>query len=352
MRSAVLLLLLGAQVARAEGVSDGIKEVDSNPKLAILSLAAQGVPEEYAAALTESIATEITRTGVFETISPRQIASILAYEKRKDTLGACVNDDCFLQVARAVKAGFLIGGSVGKVGEQLVLNLILIGAQSGETLSRAKRETSGATELSAEAYRTAFVLLEPLLSKRRGYLKVNANVDGARIFINGDQRAEPAGQAISLASGPHVVEVKKDGFYPAAADLLIRPGQVLEQRVALIPSKETIEAYETKATLLRVGAYTTGALAVGAAVLSAVFYAQASENKTIVDRFTESRSIDQTAEARARALRASDDFSLDQGLYLGALGGAVLLGGASLFCFLAGDDPDRYEQFHEVAESR
>ncbi|MFO0727858.1 MAG: PEGA domain-containing protein [Myxococcota bacterium] len=348
--SGFLALSLGGTPTAWGEPAPGIKEVDTTPKLAIMALSAQGVPEEYAASLTESIATEITRTGVFETISPRQVASILAYEKRKDALGACTTDDCYLAVARVVKAGFLIGGSLGKVGDQLVLNLILIGGDSGQALSRTKRETTNATELLEEAHRGAIVVLEPLLAKRRGYLKITANVPDAQVMVNDELRAEGVGQVISLSSGPHVVRVKKDGFYATGVDVVVQPDQVVERAITLVPAKETISAYETKATLFRVGGYASGALAIGAGVVAAIFYAKAGDNKEIVDRFADLKSIDQTAALRDRAKAARDDFTLDQGVYFGALGGALLFAGASTLFFLTGDDPDRYAEFSQGAK--
>jgi hypothetical protein len=76
-----------ALVAQASP-SEGLKDMqEDKAKLAIMTLAAQGVPPEFAAGITESIATGIARTGVFATISPTQVTSILAYEKRKEALG-------------------------------------------------------------------------------------------------------------------------------------------------------------------------------------------------------------------------------------------------------------------------
>ena len=61
-----------------------------------------GVPEDYAVGLTETIATEAQKTGVFDTISPKQITSLLAYEKRKELLGGCVEEKCYVQIAQVV----------------------------------------------------------------------------------------------------------------------------------------------------------------------------------------------------------------------------------------------------------
>lgn len=327
----------------------GLKDMhEDKARLAIMSITAQGVPPEYAAGITETIATGIARTGVFDTISPGQVTSILAYEKRKDALGACVDDTCFAAVAQVVKADFLVGGSVAKVGEELVLNLILIDASKGTAANRAKQQTSNPSELVEQAYRTAIVALQPLLAGKQGYLKVTANAPEAAVTVNEERRAEGVGQAITLPGGPHVLRVSQDGFLSATADVMVQPGAVNNVRITLIPAQETIDSYETKATLMRAGAWTSTVLALGAGVLSAVMYHQATQDAQRVEDFVRLPDVDRTTERSSRALEAKSSFETEQGLYVAGLAGAVAFGGAALFLFLAGDDPDRYAEFHGV----
>lgn len=334
----------------AQNEAAALKDGDpSRARLAIMSVAPSGVPEEYAVGITETIATEIARTGVFDTISPKQIQSILAYEKRRDALGGCVNEDCFVQVARLVKAEKLIGGSVAKVGETLVLNLILIDAVDGKAINRSKKETTNASELVNDAYRSAIVLLQPLLNARRGYLRVDSNVADAAVYVDEERRAEGPNQVIALPAGPHTIRVSQDGFYAASADVLVKPGVIETTKVALIPAKETIESYESKASFMRTSAYVTGALAIGSVVAAAVFYGQASDDKAFVDGFAAASDVQKAAPGyREEALERSDSFSINQGLYLGGLLGGLIFGGASAYFFLAGDDPDRYEEFRSL----
>lgn len=344
-----LALLLTTVAAEPAALSELKDAEPSKVRLAIMAVSAQGVPPEYTAGVTETIATEIARTGVFDTISPAQVSSILAYEQRKDALGGCVSEDCYVQVARLVKAEHLIGGAVAKVGELLVLNLILIDASDGKAINRARHETPNPSELVRESHRAAITLLQPLLSQRQGYLRIAANVPDAAVIVDDVQRAEGVGQVIALPAGPHTLRLKKDGFYGTAADVLIHPGQVETQRISLIPARETIEAYESKASFMRTTAWISGGLAVGAGLLAGVLYANASGDKDVVDRFASMSDIDRSRQGlREEALSAKDSFEVKQGIYLGAIGGALLFGATSLYFFLAGDDPDRYEEFRSL----
>ena len=77
-------------------------------------------------------------------------------------------------------------------------------------------------------------------------------------------------------------------------------------------------------------------------------YHQATQDAQRVEEFVRLPDVDRADSARtARALEAKSDFETEQGLYIGGMAGAVALGGAALYLFLAGDDPDRYAEFHQ-----
>jgi TolB-like protein len=322
-------------------------------RLAVMSLSAAGVPEEYAVGLTESIATHAAQTGVFDTISPKQISSLLAYEKRKELLGACTQEDCYVQIAQTVKADHLLAGNVAKVGDKLVLNLVLIDAAQGKALKRTSRETTSASELMTEAGKASTIVLQPVLTSRRGFLKVAANVGDAQVIVDDERRSEGVGQVIPLAAGPHVLKISKDGFYATTADVFVRPSRVTEEVVKLIPAKDTIESYETKASMMRYGGYAAGAVAIAGAVAAGFFYTKATDDKAFVDRYSSALDAQRASGAvgsYAEAQSAQDSFNSNQTLYLVGLGSAVVAGAASLYLLIAGDDPDRYEEFHSLSQ--
>ncbi len=313
-----------------------------------MTLKASGIPQEYAEGLTETIATAAAKTGVFDTISPVQIKALLSYEKRKELLGGCVEEDCYMQVAQAVKARHLVGGSVAKVGDQIVLNLVLLDAAEGTALKRTERNTKSASALMSSARRAIIVLLQPLLQSRQGYLRVAANVPDAGLTVDDERRIEGVGQVIALAAGPHTLKITRDGFYATTADVFVKPGRISVETVNLLPAKETIEDYEGTAGLMRWGGYTTAFVAVGAAVASGFFYSRATGNKNIVDSYTQALGSERAQIAYPDVIAANNDFTTNQSVYLSLLGTSVISAGVSLYLLIAGDDPDRYEEFHSV----
>lgn len=351
------LLLAGLLSAQAGAVTSDPSDKIQDPafeapvrttRLAIMKLKASGVPQEYADGLTETIATSAAKTGVFETISPAQISSLLAYEKRKELLGGCVDEACYVQVGQAVKAEHLVGGSVAKVGDKLVLNLVLMDTQEGTALKRTDRDTASASALMSAAREAMTVVLQPLLESRQGYLRIAGNVPDAGLIVDDERRIEGVGQVIALAAGPHVLRVSRDGFYATTADVFVRPGRVTVETVNLIPARETIEDYEGTAKMMRYGAYGGAVLAIGAAVASGVFYGRATDNKDVVDAYTQALGSDRATQPYSNVVAARNDFNTNQAVYLSMLGTAVISAGVSAYLFLAGDDPDRYEEFHSL----
>lgn len=318
-------------------------------RIAVMQLSADGVPEAYAVGLTETVATTLEETGVFETISPKQISSVLAYEKRRDALGDCANEECYAQIARLLRADYLVSGSVAKVSETIVVNLALIQSEEGEVLKRVDRRLDNAAELMLTIEPATIGLVQPLLSDKQGYLRVASNVDSAKIYIDDQLQIENVNQLISLSAGPHTLSIVKDGFYQANGRFSIKPGLVHDEQVTLIPAQDTIEKYESKANAMRYSAYVTGVLAIGSAFFTGYFYNEASEDKLIVDSYASALESERAQVGRRNeALLAKDSFDTNQSLYLVSLSTAILSAAGSAVLFVFGDDPDRYDAFSEL----
>ncbi len=328
-------------------LSIGAAEPGERPRLAIIDLEAGGVPAELSRAITEVVANRTDRTGVFETVSPMQLSAVIALDKARFATGGCAEEDCFARLARAVDARHAIGGRVARAGDRLLVQLVLVDVQSAGALRREERSAGDASGLLDAAGEATVALLQPLLSERSGFLRVDANVPGAQITLNGERLAQRAGQVFPVAAGPHVVKASLDGFYPTAVDVSVRPEQVTGVQLTLVPAPETVKAYQSQANLLRSSAWITGGLAVAAGVASGLFYDQASQNREAVDSYNQLTDIERAG--RAAPVGDRNDFDTNQGLYLSLLGTAVVSGLVSAGLFLFGPDPSRFDEFGDLS---
>ncbi|NJK89512.1 MAG: PEGA domain-containing protein [Myxococcales bacterium] len=225
------------------------------------------------------------------------------------------------------------------------MDLVLVASKDGRALSRVNRRSKDSAALLREADKAALVLVQPLLSERSGFVKVMANAEGGGITVDDVRVPQALGQVFSIAAGPHVLRVDKEGFYPTTVDVLVRPGRVSAVDVTLVPAAETVRSYNQQASLLRTTAWITAGIAIASAAASVVFYTQASDDLNTVERFALTNDEGRALSSRADAIEANDRFETNQALYLTFLGTAIASGTTSLGLFLFGPDPGRYSDF-------
>lgn len=349
-RFSLLVGILGALAADTALAQDSAQF-----RLGVLQLEGEGRSQALSTAVTESLSRWAANTGIFETISPAQIRAIVQHDKRRDLFGQCKADTCYQSLGRVLEASHLVTGTLAKTGASFTLNLILIDTKTGSALRRTTRQATGVPELLKSAERGLAILLQPLLSKHQGFLRLagNADVHEAAVAIDGVRRPERIGKLVTLAAGPHVLRVTREGFYPLEIDVMIRPTRITEHRLELIPAPDTIANYERKARRARFTAWTTAALSLTTGVLAAYFYDQASGHKAVSDGYALAVANNQNPEVSlSRAVQAEDAFGSNQTLYLSLLGGAVVSGMVSTYLFSTGGAPDRYEEFKARREAR
>lgn len=337
---AVALALGQAMPAMAE-------EPEARPRLVVIDLEPAGVPEEIARAFTETLATRVDRSGVFDTVSPVQLSAVVALDRSRWATGACAQEDCFARLAKAVDADYAVGGSLARAGEVFTLSLVLVDVETAEALRRVERQDAQISSLLKAAREATVELLQPVLSERSGFVRLGSNVPGVQLSVDGVRSPQRMGQVFSLAAGPHIIRGSREGFYPAAADVMVRPGRLSDLQLTLVPAPETVAAYESNAHLLRNLAWITGGVALASGIAAAVFYEQSSQNLDAVESFRGLSSLEQSR--TPRPIDDRNNFNTHQGLYLTFLGTAVASGLTSIGLFVFGPDPGRFAEFQDLS---
>jgi hypothetical protein len=92
-------------------------------KIALLPLAALGgVDKETAQLLGDALAGELRRRPGVSVLTQADVAALLGVEKTRQMLG-CSESGCMAEIGGALGADRVVHGSVGRVGESLVVNL-------------------------------------------------------------------------------------------------------------------------------------------------------------------------------------------------------------------------------------
>jgi hypothetical protein len=110
-------------------------------KLAVLALSAAGeVEPAVARSLTDLVTAEVAARGYFDPISSSEIETMLGAERQRQLLG-CGEDStsCLTELTGALGAGFMLSGSLAKVGGVFQLNLQVVDTRNAKTLGRTSK---------------------------------------------------------------------------------------------------------------------------------------------------------------------------------------------------------------------
>lgn len=113
----------------------------SSPRVAVrvvlLPLAALGgVPEDTARLLGEALAGELRRKAGVSVITPADVSALLGVERTRQVLG-CTDAGCMAELGGALGADRVIQGSLGRVGDSVVLNLVALDPRKARAIASA-----------------------------------------------------------------------------------------------------------------------------------------------------------------------------------------------------------------------
>lgn len=139
----LLMLLLWPGAAPAVGPAPAAS-------VAVFRLEAKlGVPAGAADLLTETLLSEVRRSGAFaRVVSPAEISLLMRPEQQQFLL-RCATDECALvdnELAGALGVSHILVGNLGKLGNSYLLNLRLLDVRSSVLLASLSERARGHTE--------------------------------------------------------------------------------------------------------------------------------------------------------------------------------------------------------------
>jgi len=135
----------------------------------LLPLATLGeVRKETAALFTEALAGELRRRPGVSVLADSDISALLGVEKRRQMTTGCTDSGCLAELGGALGADRVVHGSVGKVGQSLVVNLTSLDAKRSRSASSVSERLRGDDEAFLDALPAMVdkLLAEPLTLPR------------------------------------------------------------------------------------------------------------------------------------------------------------------------------------------
>ncbi len=205
-------------------------------KLAVLALTSAGeVDAAVARSLTELVTAEVAARGYFDPISSSEIETMLGAERQRQLLG-CGEDStsCLTELAGALGAGFMLTGSLAKVGGVFQLNLQVVDTRNARTLGRTSKLARDFESLRMQVpYAVAEVCGTPLPPAPSRILPYTMIATGAAAVMAGGVLGILALNNESLARG----ELAADDMN---ATVVLRPAQTYRDQLARAALLKTV----------------------------------------------------------------------------------------------------------------
>ena len=118
-----------------------VAQAQTRTRVAVRSFAAKGVDASIAGTVETSFCNSLSNQG-FDVVCPDDVKALISVKQADLGLGNCENDDeCIKNVAKVADAARVVTGEVSKLGDQFIVSVTMIDAQSGRVLGRASDNT-------------------------------------------------------------------------------------------------------------------------------------------------------------------------------------------------------------------
>jgi len=245
-----LLILIAHSNSLADQKVEGIKSIgggQDNPKtkIAVLEIIPHGVSSSLAKNLSQLLTSRLGQYQHFQVISGEEIKVLLGFEESKQLLGCADDISCLAEVGGALGADMLAAGTLGKMGDALVLNLILMDMQKTMVQNRVSVSWRGREEDLIELISpyVKYLVEGERATEYQGSLEILTNRKGATVFLD-DKRVgrTPLKKPLSLTIGKHIVKIRYPEYIDFQQEVIIRKD--LNQVVTANLKKITLPWYK------------------------------------------------------------------------------------------------------------
>jgi TolB-like protein len=236
-------------------------------KAAVIDFVAAGVDVKLAETVTRLFTAELGRGQGLEVLGRDEVGAVLGFERQRQLLG-CADNTCLLEAGSMLDARWLVSGTVGKLGNTLVVSAQIIDTAKGRVQNRSVVRAPSADALAQQVP----VLARALLAEPAS-LHLYNQVPGAMVFVAdrfvGKMPLEPL--PLSL-NGPQQVRAESADHAPWVTEVVLEPGRTTRVRVEL----DRLDELESKSRWRKIWAGVLCGLAGLSAAGAAAMFVNAS----------------------------------------------------------------------------
>jgi len=135
-------------------------------KLLVQDLSAVGVEAHEAKAIGTATCGELAKRKGYQVLCGDDLRAMVKWNAMAASFNACQGEDCLAKTAAAVDAQYVVSGSVSKVGDEVVLALVLLNTEEGRPVGRASIKASEVASLHRQVREAVDILLSKGTRKR------------------------------------------------------------------------------------------------------------------------------------------------------------------------------------------
>lgn len=121
------------------------QEKSAKPRIAVLDINPSGVPQSLAVSVTDLFSTEMVNTGMFEVVERMQVAKILNEMGFQQT--GVTDSSAAVEVGKMLNTKLVVIGTIGKLGQKLVLTAKIVEVEKGKILFAEKEMANGEDDI-------------------------------------------------------------------------------------------------------------------------------------------------------------------------------------------------------------
>jgi hypothetical protein len=333
------------------------------PALVVLEPEAKGASAVEAAAVVTAIARGARELEAFQVVTSADLRAVLGLERQKQLVGLGSES---APIFESLGANHALASSVSKVGSMFQVEVRLLDTHSAKVLAqRSLPPSANLGELTQALAGVSQEVLGPLLANELGTLLVRSTEEGAEVRVDDKLVAStPMSAPLSVARGRHRLELRREGFISRKVSVAIAQGELTVQDVSLVPSADFAEAWRARNSRLRLGAWISTGVAivsVGLAFSLDRFVAEptyqnefkpraatlalaAAQPDAVGSAEIERECLKDTVACRAQTEGVKTRISGLQTTSAVLLGVGAAAAVAAAYCFISGDDPNRYSR--------
>ena len=215
-------------------------------EIASLNIIAQGVDESIAHSLSQILASRLGDNENFKVISVTEIQAMLGFEYEKQALGCSEDIICLAEIGGALGVDYLVTGTLGKLNDTFVLNLVIIDIVKAEVLRRFSETWEGKSSKLVELLSpgVAFLLNGEKSNKYMGKIDILVNEQGALIRIDDKEIGKSPVKKQCLPIGKHSIQITKPGYSEFLKHIIVKKDQSSAVMANLITLSEAKPFYK------------------------------------------------------------------------------------------------------------